>query len=127
MEYKVNLVGMTFSAVKLTKNGGFTIEFADGGKYIIEDPFGMVEGLLSDQKVLNVTGKLVISDVTNDLLSTVLMDPHQCASIMSTVFGGFLSKDTTDPKEKVRDFLSIIIENTETGKTITKGKGSWLS
>mmetsp|Transcript_43939 Transcript_43939/g.59615 ORF Transcript_43939/g.59615 Transcript_43939/m.59615 type:complete len:130 (-) Transcript_43939:487-876(-) len=48
MELKVNLIGMTFSAVKLTKVGGFTIEFADGAKYEIDDPLGMVEGLLSD-------------------------------------------------------------------------------
>eukprot|EP00352_Strombidinopsis_acuminata_P000128 CAMPEP_0176342066 /NCGR_PEP_ID=MMETSP0126-20121128/2884_1 /TAXON_ID=141414 ORGANISM="Strombidinopsis acuminatum, Strain SPMC142" /NCGR_SAMPLE_ID=MMETSP0126 /ASSEMBLY_ACC=CAM_ASM_000229 /LENGTH=63 /DNA_ID=CAMNT_0017687267 /DNA_START=494 /DNA_END=685 /DNA_ORIENTATION=- len=45
---------------------------------------------------------------------------------MTSMFGGFLSSDTTDPKEKIRDFFNIIIEDCDDGETVAKGKGSWL-
>jgi len=86
-----------------------------------------VEGLLSDEKVLNVTGQLIISDLTNSLMATVTLDPNNCTSIITSVFGGFLSSEVNDPREKVRDFLNIKIENCDDGETVVKGKGSWLS
>jgi len=62
---------------------------------------------------MNVLGNFIATDTTNNLKCTVTLDPHECTSVLSNVFSGWLTAEI-DPKENVRDFMHIKIENTET-------------
>lgn len=76
VEYKVKVKG-AFSSVLVSMPGQVNIELPDGTRYIGAYPEMIVEGLMSNEKIMNPIGTLSLKDVTNDYELVVEFDSER--------------------------------------------------
>ena len=65
------------SSIRVTMPGKVNLELPDGTKYITEYPEYEVEGLMSQQKILNPMGNIVLTDLTNEYQMEILFDAEE--------------------------------------------------
>lgn len=124
-EFKATLNG--HNSVKAHKEGALVLTLYDGTQYLVEEGWLNIDGLLYGELVVNICGKVTITDVTHNLVAEAVFDPDNQQSTLSSVasklkFWG--SKKTKRPS----DHFDIGIYEIEGDKRelACQGTGSYL-
>lgn len=84
-ESKMSLSG--FDSVKGTRVGNIVFSFPDGGKISVKDPTMQMINLLSSNKILKVSGQMIITDEVNNLVAEFDYTPEVKDGAFKSIFG----------------------------------------
>lgn len=125
-EFKAGLSGP--NSITGYKEGALVITLADGTQYVVEEWAKLlVSGIAVGETVLNIFGKVIIKDITNNLISETIFDPDRQDGTMSKIASKLMFWGAKKVKRPADHFDINIYENEiDSSNVIWTGKGSYL-
>lgn len=107
------------NSIKAHKDGALVLTLYDGTQYLIEEGWINIEGLLYGELVINICGKITVTDITNNIVAEATFDPDNQSGTLSNVASKLKFWGSKKVKRPSDHFDIVVYETGEEKKDIT--------